>query len=150
MKQNTVYLVEKAERLNVYHYHGSWFEYTWKVTMKDEFGKTIEGEFDTWRHYMSLDGMYIRCNNANGIFEDTLPYTECDEREATHVEILPNAYNHNEMSGVTIGKIYKIQSDDEDDEMIRADNGDLLCDFPLYLKVKWLKEIQFKKTESLS
>lgn len=53
------YTVVSAERINVYHYHGSWFEYTWNLLLKSENGEDVRGEFDTWYNYQSLNGKMI-------------------------------------------------------------------------------------------
>lgn len=68
----------------------------------------------------------------------------CDEKEATHVEILKDEDDHYEMCNVIIGKAYKILENDqpgyEGEEMIEAENGDFLCSFSLVLDVKWMKK----------
>lgn len=72
-------------------------------------------------------------------------FATCKESEATHVRVLEDEHGHFEMSNLTVGKIYKILENDEygyeSEEMIEADNGDLLCSFSLYVEVEWLKAI---------
>jgi hypothetical protein len=72
-----------------------------------------------------------------------MEYVECNENEATHVEILADENLQYNFCNVTVGKIYEILANDEKDfegeEMIQTDNGDYLCSFSLVLEVKWLK-----------
>lgn len=69
----------------------------------------------------------------------------CPENDATHVEIIADKDENYIMSNLTSGKVYEILEDDEPghegEEMIRADNGDFLCDFSLYIEVLWLKKL---------
>lgn len=73
-------------------------------------------------------------------------FGDCHEKEATHVEIIEDKGETYMACHLTAGKVYEILEDDEPghegEEMIRADNGDLLCDFSLYIEVRWLKKIK--------
>lgn len=64
-------------------------------------------------------------------------YVVCEEKEATHVRILEE---EDKIYNLTKGQVYEILSDEEDAEMIRANNGDLMCDFSIYISVEWLKK----------
>lgn len=45
------YKVLEANIADVYHYHGSWFEYTWDLTLQDENSQVIKEKLDTWYEY---------------------------------------------------------------------------------------------------
>lgn len=64
-------------------------------------------------------------------------YKVCDKKEATHIKILDE---DDKIYYLTKGHVYEILSDEEDAEMIRADNGDLVCDFSIFISVEWLKK----------
>lgn len=66
-------------------------------------------------------------------------YTVCDMKEATHVRILDaeDKFYH-----LTQGDIYLIESNEEEAEFIRADNGDWVCDFSIFISVEWLKKAE--------
>jgi hypothetical protein len=52
--------VIKARKLDVHHYHGSWFEYVWEITFEDEETKTLyTWTMYTWNDYDSLEGKII-------------------------------------------------------------------------------------------
>lgn len=42
------FTVVSAKQIDVYHYHGSWFEYEYELTIEDENGNVKSGAFDTW------------------------------------------------------------------------------------------------------
>lgn len=63
----------------------------------------------------------------------------CKECEATHVQVLPDEYNHYKLMGVTPYAIYKVIYNDEDEEMLQNDKGEYCCSFSLVVKVKWMK-----------
>jgi hypothetical protein len=41
------YTVLSAEHIDTWHYHGSWFEYLWKLKLEDEEGNIKERKIDT-------------------------------------------------------------------------------------------------------
>ncbi|GAA4879571.1 hypothetical protein GCM10023310_69690 [Paenibacillus vulneris] len=53
------YEVISGRQIDVYHYHGSWFEYTWELTLRDNEGIIVKKDLDTWNNYNSLDGEKI-------------------------------------------------------------------------------------------
>lgn len=53
------YKVLEAEFHDSYHYHGSCFEYTWKLKLEDSNGNVVERKLDTWRDYNDLEGKVI-------------------------------------------------------------------------------------------
>lgn len=58
-----------AEFIDSYHYHGSWFEYTWKLQLEDKVGTVFVREMDTWVSYKpnELIGNMITYNQT--VFE---------------------------------------------------------------------------------
>ena len=60
MKENGIYRVIEANRVNVYHYHGSWYEYEWQMVVEDEKGKRVAGCFSTSTSYDQLRGKNVR------------------------------------------------------------------------------------------
>lgn len=55
-----MYNVLESEIVDVYHYHGSWFEYLWKLKLEcSETGEVKEVMGLTWDHYESLTGKQI-------------------------------------------------------------------------------------------
>lgn len=38
--------IAKAKRIDVYHYHGSWFDYTWELTSITDITHTVETSVD--------------------------------------------------------------------------------------------------------
>ncbi len=61
------YQVLQAIYLDVYHYHGSCFEYKWKLGLKDEAGNIKEVIADTYRSYspFQLVGSLIEYDGEN-------------------------------------------------------------------------------------
>lgn len=59
LKRKQRFKVIDAKRIDVHHYHGSWFEYTWDLTLKDCLGKIVTKKLDTYKSYTTLDGKYI-------------------------------------------------------------------------------------------
>lgn len=53
------YTVIKARHIDTYHYHGSWFEYTWDLDLIDSDGKLVNKQLDTWGEHKSLVGKTI-------------------------------------------------------------------------------------------
>jgi hypothetical protein len=74
---------------------------------------------------------------------NNIDFEECNESEATHVQIIPDKKENYKFCNVTVNKVYRILEHDEEDfdgeEMIQADNGDFICNFSLFLNVKWIK-----------
>ncbi|MFJ8528540.1 hypothetical protein [Bacillus sp. NPDC094106] len=69
MKKGIIYKVLSATFVKAYHYHGSMFDYTWKLTLMDENGETIECVEDTLSDYDDLEGEYIRIKKSYSRFE---------------------------------------------------------------------------------
>lgn len=67
-------------------------------------------------------------------------FMSCKSEEATHVRIRRVEPDLIGMCEVTAGRVYPILSGDQEEEAIRADNDELLCEFSLYLDVEWLKK----------
>lgn len=62
------YLVKNAKRMDVYHYHGSWFEYTWEIEAENlEDGSVFKGKLETSTDYKSLIGKII--SHSDGYFK---------------------------------------------------------------------------------
>lgn len=62
------YLVKHAERTDVYHYHGSWFEYTWEIEAENlEDGSSFKGKLETSTDYKGLLGKVI--SHSDGYFK---------------------------------------------------------------------------------
>lgn len=61
------YKVLESELIDSYHYHGSWFEYTWKLKLLDSNGDIVEKELDTWRGYPKLKNLNGKVITYNGI-----------------------------------------------------------------------------------
>lgn len=76
MKRNKVYTVAKATQVDVYHYHGSWFEYTWDLTLVDEEGMEVKGKYDTWTGFKNLEGKQIKLSNMEALIFDVVPPVE--------------------------------------------------------------------------
>ena len=55
-------LVFDGKFLTSYHYHGSWFEYTWELILIDSEGNFTSRKLDTWKDYKSLNGETIMFN----------------------------------------------------------------------------------------
>jgi hypothetical protein len=53
------YRVIKGRLIDSYHYHGSWFEYTWELTLENSKGEIKERKLDTWDDYDSLSAATI-------------------------------------------------------------------------------------------
>ncbi|AFV21541.1 MULTISPECIES: hypothetical protein [Bacillus] len=68
LKEGIIYKVLSAKKVDVYHYHGSWFEYTWKLKLMDENGEIIECKEDTWDDFKSLDGKNILKKKSCSVF----------------------------------------------------------------------------------
>ncbi len=60
------YKVLESEFIDSYHYHGSWFEYTWKLKLIDSNGNIVEKTLDTWREYPRLETLNGRTIVYNG------------------------------------------------------------------------------------
>jgi len=58
-KEKEVYEVLDSKFIDSHHYHGSWFEYTWELTLKDSNGDIVTKTLDTWREYAFLNGSTI-------------------------------------------------------------------------------------------
>jgi hypothetical protein len=58
-KTKEVFEVIEGNFVDSYHYHGSWFEYTWDLILKNTYGKIINKKLDTWRSYGELKGKRI-------------------------------------------------------------------------------------------
>lgn len=54
-----LYIVISATHIDTYHYHGSWFEYTWDLILMDSKGNRINKQLDTWNEYHKLSGSTI-------------------------------------------------------------------------------------------
>lgn len=59
-KEEKVYEVLDSKFIDSHYYHGSWFEYTWELTLKDKDGKIVTKRLDTWSDYQSLNGSTIK------------------------------------------------------------------------------------------
>jgi hypothetical protein len=58
-KKSEPYKVLAATRTYIHHYHGSWFEYTWRLTLSDAKGKIIKETWDTWEYTTNWIGKNI-------------------------------------------------------------------------------------------
>lgn len=58
-KIKELYTVVNATHIYTYHYHGSWFEYTWDLILMDQNGNQINKQLDTWDEYQRLTGSVI-------------------------------------------------------------------------------------------
>lgn len=48
------YRVKESKFINSYHYHGSWFEYTWELNVENEHVKATTLKLCTWNSYKDL------------------------------------------------------------------------------------------------
>lgn len=55
-----IFTVLSAERKSVYHYHGSVFEYTWRLRLKSGNNPSFETTLDTLEDHVSLVGASVR------------------------------------------------------------------------------------------
>ncbi|MED3976132.1 hypothetical protein P4639_22300 [Priestia megaterium] len=61
------YRVTEAKFIDSYHYHGSWFEYDWEMTL-ELVGVKIQRTYSTWTEYKSLVGKVIEVDEQ-GLFK---------------------------------------------------------------------------------
>lgn len=80
LKQGIIYKVLSATFVNSYHYHGSMFDYTWKLTLTDENGEVIECVEDTLSDYDDLEGKYIRIKKYTSYSRFEVVDMEAEER----------------------------------------------------------------------
>lgn len=63
LEKGKKYKVQSANFIKSYHYHGSWFTYTWAMKLQTEDGRVLEGRYDTSSDYNDLVGKYIQHYN---------------------------------------------------------------------------------------
>lgn len=63
-KTKEIYTVVSAAHIDTYHYHGSWFEYTWEMILTDLNGNRIIKKLDTWDTYHKLSGKVIEYDGS--------------------------------------------------------------------------------------
>lgn len=58
-KTQKIYTVMSAKHIDTYHYHGSWFEYAWELSLVDSQGNKVKSTMDTWDEHKQLTGKQI-------------------------------------------------------------------------------------------